>query len=92
MFTRTSRYADVPRAVLVTPDGREIAHVRLRIITTPEAFRAHIVAREDRLDRIAFLYFRDPEQFWRLCDANASMRPDDLTAEPRRRLAVPQPR
>lgn len=92
MFTTTSRYANVPRAVLVTPAGREIPHLRLRIIPAPEAFRTHVVAREDRLDRMAFVYFRDPEQFWRLCDANAALRPDDLIAEPSRRLRVPLPR
>jgi hypothetical protein len=92
MFSRTSRYADVPEAVFVTGSGREIAYKRLRVIPSPEGFRVHVVAREDRLDRIAFVYFRDTEQFWRLCDANAAMRPDDLTAEPRRRLQVPLPR
>ncbi|MGH7229842.1 MAG: LysM domain-containing protein, partial [Nitrospiraceae bacterium] len=24
-------------------------------------------------------YVGDPEQFWRLCDANAAMRPEELT-------------
>jgi hypothetical protein len=91
MFTRTSRYNGVPQAIVTTPSGREIAYVRLRTIPSPPAFRVHIVAREDRIDRVAYAYFRDPEQFWRLCDANAAMRPDDLLAEIRRRLNVPMP-
>ena len=34
-------------------------------------------------------YLGDPEQFWRICDANDAMRPDDLTAEVGRRLLIP---
>lgn len=92
MFSRTSRYSAVPDSVYTAASGREIAYKRLRAIPSPEAFRVHVVAREDRLDRIAFAYFRDPEQFWRLCDANAAMQPDTLTAEVRRKLQVPLPR
>ena len=33
----------------------------------------------DRLDNITAKYLGDPEQFWRLCDANAAVRPDELT-------------
>jgi hypothetical protein len=32
----------------------------------------------DRLDNLAARYLGDPEQFWRLCDANGAMRPDEL--------------
>jgi hypothetical protein len=30
------------------------------------------------LDSIAFDRFRDPERFWRICDLNRAMWPDDL--------------
>jgi len=30
------------------------------------------------LDNLAAKYLGDPEQFWRLCDANGAMRPDEL--------------
>jgi hypothetical protein len=33
----------------------------------------------------------DPEQFWRICDANNAMYPPDLVAEPGQRLRVPVP-
>jgi predicted component of type VI protein secretion system len=51
--------------------------------------QGYVVARGDRLDLIAFRFYRDPEQFWRLCDGNRAMRPDDLVAEPGRQLIVP---
>ena len=33
----------------------------------------------DRLDNITAKYLGDPEQFWRMCDANGAMRPEELT-------------
>jgi hypothetical protein len=46
------------------------------------------LARE-RLDNITARDLGDPEQFWRLCDANNAMHPDGLTAEEGRRLIIP---
>lgn len=47
----------------------------------------------DRLDNITARYLGDPEQFWLICDANNTMRPDDLTSESEigRRLPIPLP-
>jgi len=45
----------------------------------------------DRLDLIATNAFGDPEQFWRICDANDAMNPFDLTAEIGRLLRVAVP-
>ena len=90
MFARGSRYETVPDAVWTDPAGREIVYKRLRLIPPPgPAVQGHVVARGDRLDLIAHRFYRDPEQFWRLVDGNTAMRPDDLVAEPGRRLAVP---
>ena len=33
----------------------------------------------DRLDNVSAQYLGDPEQFWRLCDANNAMEPEELT-------------
>ena len=45
----------------------------------------------DRLDNLAQRYIGDPEQFWRLCDANGAMRPDELTEVIGRRLRITLP-
>ena len=34
----------------------------------------------DRLDVMAAQYLGDPELFWRICDANGAMRPEEFTA------------
>ena len=33
----------------------------------------------------------DPEQYWRVCDANDAMNPAELTVRPGRTLRVPLP-
>jgi hypothetical protein len=90
MFPKGSRYETVPDVVWTDPAGREIVYKRLRVIPSPgPAVQGYLVSGGDRLDLIAFRLYRDPEQFWRICDGNTAMRPDDLVAELGRRLVIP---
>ena len=60
----------------------------------PERFallQEHTVSQGDRLDNLAAQYLGDPEQFWRLCDANGAMRPEELTETVGRRLRITLP-
>ncbi len=93
MFPPTSRYFGIETAEAVTPDGREVVYLRRRFLPAAGgvAMAEHNVAERERLDNITARYLCDPEQFWRLCDANNAMRPDDLTAEIGRRLIIPLP-
>jgi len=89
-FARGSRYERVPDGLYTARDGRQIRYKRLR--TFPAAAPAqgfHAVAQGDRLDLISYDGYRDPEQYWRICDANGALRPDDLLAVVGRRLAIP---
>jgi hypothetical protein len=89
MFARGSRYESVGDAVHVDAGGREIAYKRLRMLPAPRGVQAHTVADGDRLDLVAFRYLGDPELFWRICDANLAMRPEELTAVPGSRVLLP---
>ena len=40
----------------------------------------HFVVEGDRLDVLTARYIGDPEQFWRVCDANPVLQPEELTA------------
>ena len=51
----------------------------------------HTVSQGDRLDNLAAQYLGDPEQFWRLCDANAAMHPEELTQDIGRPLRITLP-
>lgn len=80
-FPASSRYALVPTTAYVGPDGRTVRHLRRRFLPQPEALsllRAHTVTQGERLDNVTAAYLADPEQFWRVGDANRAMRPDDL--------------
>ncbi len=92
MFSKTSRYHGLETSKWIGPDGREIVHLRRRFL--PDAgdvlvLAEHEVAQGERLDNITARYLGDPEQFWRLCDANVCLRPEELTDEIGRRLQIP---
>jgi hypothetical protein len=89
----TSRYARVGAATLLLPDGITVPYLRRRFVPPPERYSAigeHRVADGERLDVIAAILLGDPTQFWRLCDANLAMRPEELE-EPDRVLRVTLP-
>jgi nucleoid-associated protein YgaU len=94
VFTPTSRYAGIETAEVEIEPGRSVRYLRRRLLPPPERFAVleeHVVVDGDRLDLIAAAHLGDPEQFWRIADANGAMRPEDLTAEPGRRLRITLP-
>ena len=94
LFTSTSRYYGLPIESLDLPNGTTIAYVSRRFVPAPERFQTlkhHTVAQGERLDNIASKYLGDPTFFWRICDANRAMRPQDLTDTPGRTLRITLP-
>lgn len=90
----TSRYYSVEQKKLELPDGSEIAYLGRRFIPQPERFATlseHVVEQGERPDHVAHQYLGDAEQFWRLCDANASLHPEELTDEAGERLRITLP-
>jgi hypothetical protein len=93
-FPPSSRYFGLETARLLTADGRIVAYVRRRFIPQPESFdllQEHAVREGERLDNIAAEFLSDPEQFWRISDANNAMRPGELTETPGRRIRITLP-
>jgi hypothetical protein len=94
MFEPTSRYHAIETAMLTIADGRVIAYKRRRFLPRGQNLPLLVevrVAQEDRLDLITARTIGDPEQYWRVCDANDAMNPPALTAEPGQTLRVPVP-
>ena len=89
MFTQRSRYIAVADAVYQGADGHAVKYKVLRVTPDTQALQTHTVAEGDRLDLIAFQQYGDPEQFWRICDGNHALRPDDLTRDIGARLVIP---
>ncbi|MDV7390903.1 hypothetical protein RZS08_06110 [Arthrospira platensis SPKY1] len=94
MFSITSRYYGIETAVYTPPStpDREIIYLRRRFlppVANSIPAGEHSVGQGERLDNITAAALGDPEQFWRLCDANNAMHPNELTTEIGRRLIIP---
>ena len=89
MFFKGSRYEGVATDSLTTAEGRVIRFKRVRFIADRPVQVALVVGQGERLDRIAFRVYQDPELFWLICDANRALWPDDLVAEPGRVIRIP---
>lgn len=83
-FPPTSRYYGIETLQLASDNGQPIVYLKRRFLPRPERFSAvgeHVVRENDRPDTVASEYLNDPEQFWRIADANAAMNPSELTRE-----------
>ena len=95
LFPSSSRYYGLDVAVLTPAGGGEpVVYLRRRFVPPPERFatlQEHIVTQGERLDTITAQFMGDPEQFWRVCDANRALRPQDLTETLGRTLRITLP-
>ena len=94
VFPANSRYHGIESAIFTTADGRPIVYVRRRFVPPSDRFallQEHTIVQGDRLDNLAANYLGDPELFWRLCDANTAMRPEELTVVIGRILRITLP-
>jgi nucleoid-associated protein YgaU len=90
-FPPNSRYHGQPVLTYVDAEGWEVAYLARRVVPAPDRFatvQTHTVQQQDRLDNISARHFGDPEQWWRLADANGAVRPGELVETPGRRLRV----
>ncbi len=94
LFAPNSRYYGSETATYVRADGTPVIYVRRRFCPPPERFALlveHLVREGERLDNITAQYLGDPELFWRVCDANNVIRPEELEERGRRiRITLPE--
>ncbi|MEK7258040.1 MAG: LysM domain-containing protein [Bacteroidota bacterium] len=93
-FSPTSRYFGIETGVLEIANQNPVAFVRRRFIPQPERYQLlqeHVVTQGERPDHLAAQYLGDPEQFWRICDANAVMHPNELTETIGQRIRITLP-
>ena len=97
MFDPTSRYASLGVKTLAVDEAEEkhaIRYVERRFLPQGGAGTTiveHVVTQGDRLDNVTAKYLTDPTQFWRVADANDSLRPEELTEEIGRRIKITLP-
>jgi nucleoid-associated protein YgaU len=91
MFEPTSRYAQIENATMTKENGQVITYKKRRFLPDGEKMnliQEITVSAGDRLDQIAAKVIGDPEQFWRICDANNAMYPPELTNTPGKILKI----
>jgi hypothetical protein len=89
MFFKGSRYENVETDRFTDAVGRVIRFKRVRFISELPTSLGVRVSQGERLDHIAQRIYQDAELFWRICDANLALWPDDLVAEPGRVIKIP---
>src|SRR5437016_9974200 len=99
MFDPTSRYYNLEKVTLIVTDSdglpREIRYVKRRFIPSANGSTTlveHTVTQGERLDNITARYLGDPTQFWRVCDANNVMEPNELTDTTGTRIKIALPK
>jgi hypothetical protein len=93
-FPAASRYFQIETTKWPTPEGKTIVYIRRRFLPPANRFQQileHDVMQGDRLDNVTAHYLGDPEQFWRVCDANNTMQPDELTAVVGSKISITLP-
>lgn len=93
-FPRNSRYFAVAIRQRVAADGAVETFVGRRIIPATARYRAldhYRTQTNDRIDGVANRFYGDPEQYWRICDANGEAEPARVTEPDGRLLLIPMP-
>ena len=70
MFSKISRYRTLPDVVTTDARGRTVSSKALRPLPTVSGTFLHTVEGVDRLEHLAFKYYQQPRNWWRICDAN----------------------
>jgi hypothetical protein len=94
VFSPNSRYYNLPLRTHIAADGTEQTFVGRRIIPAIERYvplDRYRTQSNDRIDNVAAIAFADPEQYWRICDANGDAEPAIATQPEGRLLVIPMP-
>jgi hypothetical protein len=89
MFFQGSRYEKVDTAQIADRTGQVILYKKVRFITATPAVLGHTLVQGERLDQISYSFYKDAQRFWRICDANYAMWPDDLVSQANVTILIP---
>jgi hypothetical protein len=79
LYDKTSRYLNYAEVVEVTDaQGRKAKRIGRAKHASEVELGEHIRREGQRLDHLANYYLRDPNAFWRICELNDVLLPDQL--------------
>jgi phage tail protein X len=70
MFSKGSRYKKLPDVITRDASGSAIPSKSLRLQAKADGKILHRIEDGDRLDHLAYKYYKQPGRWWRICDAN----------------------
>lgn len=70
MFSKGSRYGRLPDVITTDASGSLIPSKSLRLKAKADGKILHTIEDGDRLDHLAYTYYKQPGKWWRICDAN----------------------
>jgi hypothetical protein len=94
LFAANSRYFRIATRTKNISPNKTVAYIGRRFLPPSSSFQKiqdYTVKESVRLDNIAAQFMGDPTVFWRLCDANEAMRPEELTETVGRVLQITMP-
>ncbi|MCP5048739.1 MAG: hypothetical protein GY940_16330 [bacterium] len=74
MFSKESRYLNLGNIVTTDARGRSLESRRLRPPVEVEGSFRHTLEESERLDHLAFKYYRKSQKWWRICDADLAFK------------------
>jgi 3-deoxy-D-arabino-heptulosonate 7-phosphate (DAHP) synthase len=84
IFFKGSRYEKVAEYVARDSYGNRNIVKKIRVAPATKGIRSYEIKQNDRLDIMAYQYYRNPTKFWFVCDANKEMYPDELLKKGKR--------
>jgi len=84
LFAANSRYQGAGTSTLTTAGGQTVVYVQRRFVPQASSFavlQQYTVQQGDRLDNMAAQLLGDPQLYWRLCDANGALRPQEIEVQ-----------
>lgn len=93
-FDASSRYHGLEVKQHIDESEVVRSYVARRLIPPEDAHGTlthHAVVEGDRIDNIAFSHLGSPLAYWQICDANAALRPSELTEDVSATLRITTP-
>ena len=89
MFERGSRYEKSPVYTVLDAQGRPVNIVKVRQLPLLEGAFTRRVLQQDRVDLLAYEFYKRPDLFWHIADANEVVDPAELTEEIGKQIEIP---
>jgi hypothetical protein len=70
MFSKVSRYRNVPAVTALDAQGRTLAATDIRLLPAVTGTFRYMITAGERLDHLGYKFYSQPLQWWNICDAN----------------------